>query len=128
MGRQIMTLEESIKRHEGLRLKPYRCTSQKTTIGYGRNIEDVGINKTEALFMLNTDIENCKQEAEMNFWFYENLNQDRKDVVVEMIFNLGLRRFLKFKEWDNAADEMLDSRWHVQVGQRAVTLSNKMRG
>ena len=132
-----MTLEESIKRHEGLRLKPYRCTSQKTTIGFGRNIEDVGINKTEALFMLNTDIENCKQEAEMNFWFYENLNQDRKDVVVEMIFNLGLPRFLKFKkliialedqEWDNAADEMLDSRWHVQVGQRAVTLSNKMRG
>jgi len=131
-----MTLEESIKHHEGLRLRPYRCSSQKTSIGYGRNIEDVGITKTEALFLLNTDIENCRRDAEMSFWFYENLNQDRKDVLCEMLFNLGLPRFLQFtklitaledQEWDTAAIEMLDSKWSSQVGQRAVTLANKMK-
>jgi lysozyme len=35
--------------HEGLRLKPYRCSSNKLTIGIGRNIEDVGITEEEAM-------------------------------------------------------------------------------
>jgi lysozyme len=54
-----------------------------------------------------------------------------------MIFNLGLSRFKNFKktikaienkDFASAADEMLNSAWANQVGQRAITLSNKMRG
>jgi len=54
-----------------------------------------------------------------------------------MIFNMGLSRFMLFRKTINAienkdfaaaADEMLDSRWAEQVGERAITLSNKMRG
>ena len=37
-----------IKKHEGLSLKPYKCTAGKLTIGYGRNIEDKGISQEEA--------------------------------------------------------------------------------
>lgn len=37
-------LEKDLIRDEGLRLKPYRCTADKLTIGVGRNLEDNGIN------------------------------------------------------------------------------------
>ncbi|HAC30701.1 MAG TPA: lysozyme, partial [Marinobacter hydrocarbonoclasticus] len=50
-------LKTQLKRHEGLRLKPYLDTasSPRLTIGYGRNLEDVGISRDEADFMLDND-------------------------------------------------------------------------
>ena len=43
-------LAEQLKVHEGLRLKPYKDTVGKWTIGIGRNLEDKGITEQEALF------------------------------------------------------------------------------
>ena len=43
------------KDFEGLRLKPYRCSAGKLTIGYGRNLEDVGIDEKEASMMFERD-------------------------------------------------------------------------
>ncbi|MFA6660842.1 MAG: lysozyme, partial [Bacilli bacterium] len=37
-------IKEQLVRHEGLRLKPYRCTADKLTIGIGRNLDDCGIS------------------------------------------------------------------------------------
>ena len=47
-------------RHEGLRLKPYRCTAGKLTIGVGRNLEDKGISQQEAYELLENDIRECE--------------------------------------------------------------------
>ena len=55
MDRQL--LRSQLERHEGLRLKPYRDTVGKLTVGYGRNLEDVGISRDEADFMLDNDID-----------------------------------------------------------------------
>ncbi|MDY0127369.1 MAG: hypothetical protein RBR69_04500 [Candidatus Cloacimonadaceae bacterium] len=41
-------IKEQLVRHEGLRLKPYRCTAGKLTIGIGRNLNDCGITQSEA--------------------------------------------------------------------------------
>ena len=46
-----------LKRHEGFRAKPYQCSANKTTIGYGRNLQDVGITEGEAVSLLNNDIQ-----------------------------------------------------------------------
>ena len=43
--------------HEGLRLKPYKCTSGALTIGYGRNLDARGITEAEAEMMLSHDID-----------------------------------------------------------------------
>lgn len=43
-------------RHDGLRLKPYRDTRNKLTIGVGRNLDDVGITREEALMLPNNEI------------------------------------------------------------------------
>jgi len=132
---QRMSLISSVKFHEGLELKPYKCSAGVQTIGYGRSLER-GITKEEAEILLLNDLKMSEHEAK-RFNFYHGLTGNRKDVVVEMIFNLGLSRFMLFtktiiaienKDFAAAADEMLDSRWAEQVGERAVTLSNKMRG
>ena len=131
-----MTLKERIMQHEGLRLKPYRCTAGKLTIGYGRNLDDVGISKEEAELMLDNDLSICNQECFAAFDWYSEMDQVRRGVILEMCFNLGLPRLKGFKKmllacehknYSVAADEMLSSRWAGQVGQRAKTLADIMR-
>ena len=59
------TIEEQLLLHEGLRLKPYRCTSNKLTIGVGRNLEDKGISKEEAMRLLAQVGQRAQRLAEM---------------------------------------------------------------
>ena len=49
-------MREQLVKHEGLRLMPYRCTSDKLTIGVGRNLDDRGISEATAMQMLDEDI------------------------------------------------------------------------
>ena len=51
-------IKEQLVRHEGLRLKPYRCSAGKLTIGIGRNLDDCGISQSETYVMLINDIMN----------------------------------------------------------------------
>jgi lysozyme len=125
-----------LKKHEGLRLKPYRCSADKLTVGYGRNLDDVGISEEEAEMLLLNDLLTANIEVENRFVWFEDLDEVRKAVVVNMIFNLGIARFSAFKKtislieegsYSEAAQEMLDSRWANQVGSRANELSEMMR-
>lgn len=45
-----------IQMHEGLSLKPYYCTANKLSIGIGRNLDDRGITKEEALLLFANDL------------------------------------------------------------------------
>lgn len=125
-----------LTRHEGLRLKPYRDTVGKLTIGVGRNLDDFGLTKEEVLVLLHNDILRTMQEARRVFPWYPRLNAVRQNVVLNMVFNLGLYRFSQFKKtigaiegknWDTAAKEMLDSKWASQVGNRAIELAKMMK-
>lgn len=127
----MQKLIENLKRHEGLRLKPYLCSEGKITIGFGRNLEDMGISEKEAEMLLMSDIERCYQELDVFSWFHD-LDQVRQEAMVNMLFNLGLPTFLEFKRtlkfmaegaYSQAAVEMLDSKWANQVGDRAKELA-----
>jgi lysozyme len=128
-------LIERVKKHEGFRSKPYKCSAGKLTIGYGRNLEDVGISKTEAEFLLKNDLYRAaSQLGRLNINMYQ-LNRARKNVLIEMIFNLGLYGVLGFKrmlaalrekDYLKASKEMLDSKWAKQVGYRAKKLASIM--
>jgi lysozyme len=129
-------LVESLKAHEGLSLKPYKCTADKLTIGYGRNLDDNGISEIEALAMLENDIASCCTELDKNFPGWRGHDDARQNVLAEMMFNLGaprLGRFFKMwaaldrHDYEEAAYQMLDSRWAKQVGQRAQTLAKQMK-
>lgn len=129
------TLKNRVIRHEGLRLKPYRCTAGKLTIGVGRNLDDNGISETEALYLLENDLERCRQSCLQAFPWYGELDEARQGVLVEMCFNLGLTRLkgfskmlkaLELKNYALAAQEMRSSHWAQQVGKRADTLAGMM--
>lgn len=124
-----------VKIHESLRLKPYRCTAGKLTIGYGRNLDDVGLSNEEAEYLLLHDLENAEREAS-KLDCYKKLSQNRRDILIEMVFNLGYPRLCGFKkmiqaldrgDYNGAANEMLDSKWARDVGERARTLAYFMR-
>jgi len=126
---------EQIKRHEGVKLKPYHCTAGKLTIGVGRNIEDNGISEREADFLLMNDLSAMADAAKSYAW-YAGLNEPRKAVIINMLFNMGQPRFDQFQNtkqfladgmYEEAAEEMLNSRWAKQVGQRAEELSQQMK-
>lgn len=128
---------DRIKKHEGLRLKPYRCTAGKLTIGYGRNLEDNGITEEEAHFLLMNDLEKSWDECCKAFSWISKMDKIRQGVIVELCFNMGLGRLKGFKkmlaacergDYETASVEMLDSLWARQVGQRAKTLANIMKG
>lgn len=128
-------LVDLLIKHEGLRLKPYRDTQGKLTIGVGRNLDDVGISPGEAYHMLNNDIARAEDAAKQFLW-YRSLTAGRQNVVISMIFNMGIGGFKTFErtilaislgDYQLAAAEMLDSEWHRQVGKRAVELAQIMR-
>ena len=130
--------ETMIKRHEGLKLKPYLCPAGKLTIGYGRNMEDVGISEEEAVGLLHADITTAASELEREFGpgWYNGVTLPRAAALIDMMFNLGATRFGAFKEmiaavrnqkWDKAADAAQDSKWFTQVGDRGKTIVRMLR-
>jgi len=129
-------LRDSIKLHEGLRLKPYKDSVGKLTIGFGRNLDDVGIFENEAGYMLEGDIDRAEQDLLIRYPWAEDIGDVRIAVFTEMSFNLGAKRFAGFKRMlaaaqagnvDLVAVEMLDSKWFDQVGNRALTLAERYR-
>lgn len=129
-------LTEQLARHEGLRLKPYRDTVGKLTIGIGRNLEDKGISELEALIMLDNDVMEFAEEVSRNISFFSKLDDARQNVLVNMAFNMGIGGLLSFKNmlaecerkcFNHAETEMLNSKWATQVGSRARELGRQMR-
>ena len=132
-----MNLIDKLKRDEGLRLSPYLCTAGKTTIGYGRNLDDVGISEEEAEHLLANDVLRITNQLRRGVLFFDDLPPRIQDVLINMGFNLGIVGLLKFKnmlqalddeDYEKAASEALNSRWAGQVGQRAVRLSEEIKG
>ena len=128
------------KEFEGLRYKPYKCTAGKLTIGYGRNLEDNGISLDEAEYMFNNDFnaayESVLRLLKANAVDINNLSDCRLFVLTDMMFNLGYLRLSKFKkllqalknqDYVAASNEMKDSNWYKQVGNRAKKLCDMMK-
>ena len=123
-----------LKRHEGLRLHPYKCPADKWTIGYGRNLEDRGITEAEAEYLLVNDVdETINQLSAMPG--YNNADTKRKAVLVNMAFQMGVTGVKQFKnmwaaienqDYEEAAAEMLNSRWAGQTPNRASELARIM--
>jgi lysozyme len=135
-GVDFKILTKWLELDEGCKLKPYYCTAGKLTIGVGRNLEDTGITKAEAQFMLEGDIVRLMKELDELFPEWRDLSETRQMVVLNMCFNMGTFGFLNFKrtiaymraeKFSEAANEMLRSQWADQVGDRAKRLSDAMR-
>jgi lysozyme len=145
----IDLLKEMIKRHEGLRLKPYPCSQKHLTIGYGWNLDndlpsDIAsylrvtgeITRGMAERLLNISIDTATRQAWSIFPQFGGFSENRQMALIDFIFNVGVGTALKFRkalaaiekgDWNRAADEMFLSRWREQVGDRAAEIIGMIR-
>ena len=135
-------LKARIKKHEGFLDKVYFDSLGKATIGYGHLlteeddfVEGVIYDKDilEALF--EKDFNNAVQGAEELLKGYD-IALVAKEVIIEMVFQLGKTGVSKFKKmfdalkkgyYSIAASEMLNSAWYRQTPSRCEELSELMR-
>ncbi len=130
-------LKKSLLRDEGLRNKVYLDSKGIPTIGIGRNLQDRGLSATEINFLFDNDINEVIEEVYKNFPWAMGLDEPRQEVLANMAFQLGINGLLNFKktlrfielhQFDQAADEMLDSKWYREdTPARAKRMSEQMR-
>jgi len=135
----LKEITETLKRHEGVCQYAYRCPAGYWTIGAGRNIDENsgrGLSDDEIDYLLQNDISLSMDELQNTFSWFGELPKQVQGVLVNMHFNMGLYTLRKFRnmldalergEYNRAADEMLDSNWADQVGNRALELSDIVR-
>lgn len=127
------------KEHEGFRDKPYRCPAGKLTIWYGHNLMDnvketaevvLDADLERAVFDLQTVLPNSAY-SDVTFTAFDEMPDFAKFVLIDMCFNMGVTRLLGFKnmlaamvhgDWQRAADEIVDSDYYKQVGNRSKEL------
>ena len=127
-------LRARIKKHEGFSSDPYIDTLGHITIGYGHKVESVSQQQAEAL--LDVDLRKARIDATSlfgNIWL--RLNDTRRDVLTEMVFQMGkngvqkftlMRQALVNQDYETAANEMVNSRWFTQTTARCKYLSMLM--
>lgn len=129
-------LRALLKKHEGMQLKPYTDTVGKLTIGVGRNLTDKGLATCEVSLLLDNDINDVWQECSSRIEGFTALDDTRQHVLLDMAFNMGIEHLLGFHKmlvavqahnWELAVEEMLNSKWAKQVGNRATDLAHMMR-
>jgi lysozyme len=97
----------------------------------------VGLSEEESKVILEMRVTACSAELERAFPdIFPQLLPVRQAVLIDMLYNLGLPKLSKFKkmlkalreaDYDNAAAEMLDSKWRRDVGRRSFRLAEMMQ-
>lgn len=132
----LSPLRTQLQRDEGLRLFVYEDTKGIPTIGYGRNLAEVGVSSDEASYLLDNDIERTKAAVSKALPWSDSLDDARRGVLVNMSFNMGIGGLegfhgmlakLEVGDFEGAAMEMEDSKWAGEVGARAQRLIMQMR-
>jgi lysozyme len=129
-------LKALLVQHESFKQFPYYDITGHLTIGIGRNLSDRGISTIEAFYLLDDDIIYFSSKLNHYLSFFSILDENRQIALIDICFNLGVQGFLGFKEtiaalekgdYEEAAKEMLNSKWAQQVGERATCLANIIR-
>lgn len=129
---------EQLKRDEGFRGEPYKCTEGYWTIGYGRNLETNPLTEDEAEILLKNDI-NYTLARLIAVDLLPSVEMDeltpREAVWLNMAFQLGVAGLLRFKkaisayieeDYRTCAEELLNSRWAIQTPNRAHRMADQM--
>ena len=142
----LYKLREELEREEGVKYEVYLDHLGYPTFGIGHLITDndpesgasvgteVSDDRVQEAF--ETDVETVLSDCERLYVQFEHLPEEVQLIIANMMFNMGYPRLSKFKgmkrgvdarDWNAAADEMVDSRWYDQVTNRAERLVERMR-
>lgn len=131
----IMTEEllDVIARHECIGGRPnltaYKDSLGIWTIGYGHNIQDKPIRAERAVEIFKDDVQDAINECYHAFPWFADLELQQQHAMINLVFNLGIPRLLKFKnfllamslgDYDSAVTHLRDSLWARQVQPERV--------
>mgnify|MGYP003673185989 FL=1 len=142
----IEQLRKELELDEGCKHEIYLDHLGFPTLGIGHLItewdeeysKDVGTEITDDRVKqcFEKDVGNVIKDCERLYEDFEYLPEDAQLIIANMIFNMGYTRLSKFRgmkagvdarDWNKAADEMIDSKWYEQVPNRAGRLVKRMR-
>ena len=142
----IDTLRKELEIDEGVKHEIYLDHLGLPTFGIGHLItksdeeygEDVGtpVSDDRVKECFESDVKHVIKDCQILYDDFNDLPEEAQLIIANMMFNMGRPRLSKFKgmkrgvdarDWNQAADEMVDSRWYKQVTNRANRLVERMR-
>lgn len=130
-----MTIFEQLRRDEGSRRTVYKDSLGYDTFGVGHKgttpLSDAAID-----LILHDDVAAVAANIEAAFPWAKSLSEPRYGALINLVFNMGLGGVMGFQKmlhamresrWEDAARELLDSRYATQVGERAHRLATQLR-
>ena len=137
-------LSESVKQHEGYRNKVYLDTLGKRTVGVGHLCtedwweDDKEYEEEFLMKILEEDLQEAIEGASTLMLQHDCSDIDEKahEIIIEMVFQLGMTGVSKFKNmwkalsehnYTGASYEMLDSKWAKQTPNRAKSMAELMK-
>jgi len=134
-------LIEMLQRHEGEvktngRHLIYKCSKGHWTVGIGRNVDvngGLGLSDDEVRYLLENDIARVIKELSSEYRWFTDLDDVRKDAMIDISFNLGQTKLRLFvlaldamatADYQTASKEFLDSDWSRTVKGRSIELAS----
>lgn len=142
----LQRLQEDLENDEGVKYEIYLDHLGLPTFGIGHLVtesdpeygQEVGteVSEDRVAEAFEQDIKTTLSECTVLYPDFDDLPEEAQLVIANMMFNLGRPRLSQFKgmkrgvdarDWNAAADEMVDSKWYRQVTNRADRLVERMR-
>ena len=142
----LQRLQEDLERDEGVKYEVYLDHLGYPTFGIGHLIREsdpeygaeVGtpVSESRVAEAFESDVQTVLSDCTKLYSDWDELPEEAQLVIANMMFNLGYPRLSAFKgmkagvdarDWNRAADEMIDSRWYKQVTNRANRLVERIR-
>ncbi len=142
----IEKLREQLKIDEGCVYEIYNDHLGYATFGIGHlviesdpeNGQEIGtpVSESRVIEAFEQDVQTVLSDCAILYPDFDELPEEVQQIVANMMFNLGRPRLTAFRgmkagvdarDWNEAADQMVDSRWYRQVGARAERLVERMR-
>jgi lysozyme len=137
---------EQLEIDEGVKYEVYNDHLGYATFGVGHLVlesdpeygDPIGapVSESRVIEAFEQDCENVLRDCDILYEDFEDLPEEAQQVIANMMFNMGRPRLSKFKgmkrgvdsrDWNAAADEMVDSAWYRQVTNRADRLVARIR-
>lgn len=142
----VTKLREQLEIDEGVKYEVYHDHLGLPTFGIGHLVlgsdpehgQPVGtpVSEERVIEVFEQDVQIVLDECKVLYEDFDDLPEEVKQIIANMMFNMGRPRLSKFKgmkagvdarDWNKAADEMVDSGWYRQVTNRAQRLVDRMR-
>jgi len=142
----LQRLREDLETDEGVKYEIYLDHLGYPTFGIGHLIREddpehgeapgTEVSESRVAEAFEQDVQTVLSDCAKLYSDFDELPEEAQLVIANMMFNLGYPRLSAFKgmkagvdarDWNRAADEMIDSRWYKQVTNRAQRLVDRIR-